>query len=47
MLAGARPTTWGAWVSECLESLAGMGLCTRGPHFQITPAGRAALREGA
>jgi hypothetical protein len=45
MLAGARPATWGAWVSECLESLAGMGLCTRGPRFHITPAGLAALEQ--
>ncbi|CAM5420925.1 hypothetical protein ATER59S_02394 [Aquamicrobium terrae] len=43
MLAGIRSATWGAWVSACLESLFDMGLCTRGPNYQITDAGRAVL----
>lgn len=43
MLGGKREGQWGAWVSACLETLSGMGLCTRGPNYQITPAGRAAL----
>lgn len=43
MLAGQREGRWGAWVGECLESLSGKGLCTHGPNYQITPAGRAAL----
>lgn len=45
MLAGQREGKWGAWVSACLESLSDAGLCTRGPNYQITDAGRAALRE--
>ena len=43
MLAGTRPGEWGAWVSACLEALSDDGLCTRGPDYQITPEGRAAL----
>ena len=45
MLAGERPGEWGAWVSACLEFLTGAGLCTRGPKYQITDAGRAALKK--
>lgn len=45
MLAGERPGKWGAWVSACLEYLSGAGLCTRGPNYKITEAGRAKLAE--
>lgn len=45
MLAGEREGQWGAWVSECLEFLSGRGLCTNGPHYTITEAGREALRR--
>lgn len=40
MLASERQGEWGAWVSACLESLEGRGLCTRGPDYQITASGR-------
>lgn len=40
MLAGEIPATWGAWVAACLEYLSGVGLCTRGPNYQITDSGR-------
>jgi hypothetical protein len=47
MLAGEREEKWGAWVSACLEHLQSIGYCSRGPSFQITPAGRAALARSA
>lgn len=40
MLAGKREGEWGAWVGACLESLEDFGLCTSGPNYQITEAGR-------
>lgn len=43
ILNGDRPAVWGAWVSACLEVLAGAGLCTRGPRYSITEAGKQAL----
>lgn len=43
MLAGMREGQWGAWVGAVLGTLSGRGLCTRGPNYQITDAGRAAL----
>lgn len=43
MLAGQRPGEWGAWVAACLEFLSEAGLCTHGPKYQITIAGRKAL----
>lgn len=43
MLAGKREGTWGAWVSACLEFLSSNGYCTRGPNYQITDKGRAAI----
>jgi hypothetical protein len=46
MLAGEREGEWGAWVGACLEFLSGSGLCTRGPNYQITAAGREALAQG-
>lgn len=45
MLNGDRPGEWGAWVSACLGYLAGAGLCTHGPRYQITDAGKAALSK--
>lgn len=45
MLDGRREAEWGAWVGACLEFLAGDGLCTRGPNYQITDSGRLALAE--
>src|SRR5690606_594206 len=44
MLNGDRSGEWGSWVAACLEFLAEAGLCTRGPNYQITEAGRAALK---
>lgn len=43
MLAGEIDGDWGAWVSECLESLVAKGLAA--PGYRITEAGRAALKE--
>lgn len=43
MLAGKRKGQWGAWVAVCLENMADAGLCTRGPNYRITDAGRVAL----
>lgn len=43
MLNGERKPEWGAWVGACLEFLSGHGLCTRGPNYQITDAGKRAL----
>lgn len=43
MLAGEREPEWGAWVSACLEYLAGARYCTKGPKYVITEAGAAAL----
>ncbi len=37
--------TWGAWWTPCLEFLSGLGLCTKGPNFQITTEGRRVLGE--
>lgn len=34
---------WGAWCTSALEFLHGHGFCTKGPKYDITPAGRAAL----
>ena len=45
MLAGTRPGEWGAWVSACLEFLQEARLCTRGPKYTITEAGRRALGD--
>lgn len=45
MMTGERPGEWGAWVGACLEYLADAGLCTRGPKYQITDAGRIALAD--
>jgi len=45
MLNGDRPGEWGAWVGACLEFLQGAGLCTRGPEYKITDAGRRVLAE--
>jgi len=45
MLDGTRSAEWGAWVWACLEILSGAGLCSRGPKYQITDKGRAALAE--
>lgn len=44
MLNGDRKGEWGAWVGACLEFLSGAGLCTRGPQYQITDAGKQALK---
>lgn len=43
MLAGKRDGQWGAWVGAVLGTLSGRGLCSRGPNYQITDSGRAAL----
>lgn len=43
MMDGGPKVNWGAAMSESCEYLAGRGLCTRGPNFQITAAGREAL----
>lgn len=43
MLAGKRDGQWGAWVGAVLGTLSGRGLCTRGPNYQITDSGRAAV----
>ena len=45
MMAGTKPGRWGAWVGACLEYLSAQGLCTHGPKFTITDAGRAVLAE--
>jgi predicted HAD superfamily Cof-like phosphohydrolase len=45
MLDGKLEGEWGAWVSVCLEVLSSRGLCTPGPDYQITPAGRQILAE--
>lgn len=45
MLAGEREAKWGAWVGACLEFLTEAGLCTRGPNYKITDAGRRTLSE--
>lgn len=47
MLAGECPGEWGAWVSEVLEDLESLGLCTQGPNCQITDRGLDALRASA
>jgi hypothetical protein len=45
ILNGERQGEWGAWVGACLEFLSDHGLCTRGPNYQITDAGKRALAE--
>ena len=45
MMAGERPGEWGAWVGACRETLQGAGYCTRGPVYEITEEGRAALED--
>lgn len=47
LLAGEpnRVGAWGAWVGACLEFLEDAGLCTPGPNYVITEAGRQALRQ--
>ena len=45
MLAGKREVEWGAWVAACLEFLSDAGLCTLGPNYRITNAGRAVLAD--
>lgn len=47
MLAGERQGEWGAWVSACLEALRDYGLCTSGPNYQLTEAGRRAHADTA
>ncbi|PSJ60807.1 hypothetical protein [Pseudaminobacter soli (ex Li et al. 2025)] len=44
MMDGGPELPWGAAMSAALEFLADRGLCTRGPNYRITPAGRAALQ---
>ncbi len=43
MMDGGPKLDWGAAMSVSCEHLAGRGLCTYGPNFQITDAGRQAL----
>lgn len=45
ILAGEREGRWGAAIGAALEFLGDAGLCTRGPNYQITEAGRAALKN--
>lgn len=45
MMDGGPDLPWGAAMSVALEFLSGRGLCTRGPSYQITEAGRRALSE--
>jgi hypothetical protein len=43
MMGGRREGEWGARVGVCLEFLAGHGLCTRGPNYQLTDEGKRVL----
>ncbi|PWJ75294.1 hypothetical protein C7441_12177 [Pseudaminobacter salicylatoxidans] len=43
MLAGLRPRTSDAWIKLCLENLSREGLCTEGPNYRLTQAGKAYL----
>ena len=44
MMDGSGPAlSWGAAMGATLEFLSGVGLCTRGPNYQITDKGKAAL----
>ena len=44
MMDGSGPELpWGAAMSVALQRLAGIGMATRGPNFQITQAGQDAL----
>ena len=46
MLDGSGPELpWGAAMGSALEFLREDGLCTRGPHYQITGAGKMTLER--
>lgn len=45
ILAGEREGRWGAAIGAALEFLSEAGLCTRGPNYQITEAGRIAPKK--
>lgn len=46
VMAGKREAgPWGALVTECLESLHGIGLVTDGPNYFLTEAGERVVAE--